>query len=672
MIRRGLLVVLVGFFIALLIMPACKKEEVAPTEAPREYLLEQVGKTAIVRLYADGFEQLDVNDQILAYYLYQAAIAGRDICYDQNHRHALEIRDILEGIVTHPEGIDPTVLKGISDYTKLFWANTCQYDVRTMVKFVPEVSYEDFLNAATIAQVNGADFYLKERETLEDKLARLRRSIFDADYEPMVTNKNPPPGQDIITGSANNLYEGVTEAELKAYKEKYPLNSKVVKIDRRIVEQVYRAGTNGIKPGLYAEPLREVISNLEKAIPYAGPRQQETLQHLVSYFKSGDPEDFRKYNIAWVGNDPVVDTINGFIEVYKDARGVKGEYEALVSFVDQKTTKMMKDLAAQAQYFEDRQPWDEKYKKKEIQIPVANAISVLIAVGGVGPISPAGINLPNAQDIRETYGSKNFLLSNAVEVRRKAVAGRVLDEFALTEEEKELSRQYGAAASDVLIALHEIIGHGSGKVSEKLTADPSEYLKEYYSTMEEARADVVALYHIWDPKLVEIGALPSSKCAEASYHSFARGDLLMLRRIKTGDRLEEDHMRGEHMIVNYLKDKVGAIEEITRDGKVYLVVKDMQMMREGVGELLAELMRIKAEGDYEAIKELVNTYGIKINTEWRDQVIQRTEAINYPSQAALIMPRLTPVLNENGEIVDITISYTEDFTTQNLEYSGKK
>ena len=672
MIRKGLLVVLIGFLAALLIVPACKKKEEAPPVAPKEYLLEQVGKTAIVRLYAEGFEQLDVKDKILAYYLYQAAIAGRDICYDQNYRHALEIRDMLEEILTHSEGIDLAVLKGITDYTKLLWANTCQYDVRTMTKFIPEVSYEDLLNAAAIAFANGADFHLKEGETLEDKLARLRRSIFDPGYEPMVTNKNPPSGEDIITGSANNFYEGVTEAELRTYKEKYPLNSKVVKVDNRIVEQIYRAGTNGIKPGLYAEQLRQVISYLEKAIPYAGPRQQETLQHLIRYFKTGDPEDFRKYNIAWVGDDPVVDTINGFIEVYKDARGVKGEYEALVSFVDQKTTKMMRDIAAQAQYFEDRQPWNDQYKKTGFQIPVANAISVLIAVGGAGPICPAGINLPNAQDIRETYGSKNFLLSNVIASRRKAVAGRVVDEFALTEEEKELSRQYGAVASDVIIALHEIIGHGSGKVSEKLTADPSEYLKEYYSTMEEARADAVALYHIWDPKLVEIGVLPSNKCAEAAYHSFARGDLLMLRRIKTGDQLEEDHMRGEHMIVNYLKEQVGAIETVTRNGKVYLVVKDMKLMQEGVGELLAELMRIKAEGDYEAIKKLVNTYGIKINTAWRDQVIQRAEAINYPSYTALVMPKLTPVLDESGVIVDIKIIHTDDFTTQNLEYSGKQ
>jgi len=672
MIRKGLLAVLMVFLITLLIVPACKKKEVAPTEAPKEYLLEQVGKTAIVRLYAEGFEELDVKEKISAYYLYRAALAGRAIAYDQNHRHALEIRNLLEEIITHSEGIDAAVLKGITDYTKLLWANTCQYNVRTMTKFVPEVSYDDLLNAATIAIRNGADIRLKEEETLKDKLARLRRSIFDPDYEPLVTNKNPPPGEDIITGSANNFYEGVTEAELRTLKEEYPLNSKVAKVDNRIVEQVYRTGTDGIKPGLYAEQLSQVISHLEKAIPYAGPQQQESLRHLIGYFKTGDPEDFRQYNIAWVVNDPVVDTINGFIEVYKDARGVKGEYEALVSFVDQKTTKMMKDIAAEAQYFEDRQPWDDKYKKKGFRIPVANAISVLIAVGGAGPICPAGINLPNAQDIRETYGSKNFLLTNVLAAGRKAVAGKVLDEFALTEEEKELSRQYGAVASDVHIALHEIIGHASGKVSEELTADPSEYLKEYFSTMEEARADAVALYHIWDPKLVEIGVLPSPKSAEAAYHSFARGDLLALRRIKTGDQLEEDHMRAEHLIVNYLKDKVGAIEALTRNGKVHLVVKDMNRMREGVGELLAELMRIKAEGDYEAIKELVNTYGIKINTEWRDQVIQRAEAINYPSYTAYVMPKLTPVLDESGVITDIEISHTDDFTTQNLEYSGKK
>ncbi|MCD6452564.1 MAG: peptidase M49 [Acidobacteria bacterium] len=640
-------------------------------EKGRVYFLEQVGNTQFVRIYADGFEELPLKEKLLAYYLYKAAIAGRDITYDQNHRYALEIRNILEEIITHSKGIDEKVLAKITDYTKLFWANNSNYNERTKRKFIPEVSFEEFVSAAKKAFANGADFGVKDEENLVAKLHHLKRAIFDPDYEPLVTNKSPAPPDDIITGSANNYYYNVTLKEVEAFPEKYPLNSRLAKIDGKIVEEVYRAGGDGIPPGRYARELKNVIKYLEKALPYAEGKQKETLKHLIRYFKTGDPADFRRYNISWVSDNPPVDTINGFIEVYKDARGIKGEYEALVYFVDKKRTKLMRDLATIAQYLEDRAPWKPEYKKKWGNVPVANSIAVLIGVGGAGPMSPIGINLPNAQDIREKYGSKSVLLGNIMTAANQAVGAKLTKEFALTKEEQERASRYGEIAGSVHVALHEVVGHGSGKVSPKLTKDPSEYLREYYSTMEEARADLVGLYHIWDDKLIEMGIIPNKEAAKAAYDSYVRGDLTMLRRIKSGDRIEDDHMRAHHLIVNYLKDKTKAVDVIKKDGKTYFKVNDYKKMRKGVAELLAEIMRIKAEGDYQAIKKLVNTYGIKIDTKLRDEVVARCKAINYPSYTAFVMPRLSLVRNKEGKVVDVIAHYDEDFATQMLRFSGK-
>ena len=668
MLRRisGLLLVVL---LVVSVFLSCQKKELE--QQPRAYFLEQVGKTQIVRLYADGFQELPLKQKLLAYYLCQASIAGRDIDFDQNHRLGLEIRNLLEEILLHSEGIPAELLKKIAVYTKLFWANNSNYNLETGVKFTPQFSLEELTKAASIAWENGAAFGVKDEGELKEKLKKLEKQIFDAQFESFLTNKAPAQGEDIITGSANNLYYNVNLAEVEMLEEKNQLNSRVAKIDGKIVEQVYRAGTDDVPPGLYAKELKEVIANLEEAIPYAEPPQQETLRRLIHYFKTGDLDDFRKYNISWVSDDPMVDTINGFIEVYLDARGLKAEYEGFVYFVDQKTTKMMKDIAKEAQYFEDHQPWDDKYKKKNIKVPVSNTISVLMAIGGGGPISPIGINLPNEQAIREQYGSKNVLLTNVIKARREAAGVRAIEEFALTPEEVELSKNYGALASDVVIALHEIAGHGSGKMSPDLADEPSTYLKEYYSTLEEARADLAGLYHIWDNKLIEIGVIPSLKAAEAAYHGYARNDLLMLRRIKEGDKVEQDHMKGRHMIATYLREVTKAIDTIEKDGKVYLKVVDMKKMKDGIAELLSKIMRIKAEGDYQGAKKLVDTYGLKINTDWRDQIVRRCEEINYPDNASLVMPRLSLVKDDTGKIVDVAIHYDEDFQTQMLRFSKK-
>ncbi len=635
----------------------------------RKYLLEKVGKVAVVQLYADGFEDLSLNEKMLAYYLFQAALAGRDITYDQNHRHGLKVRNLLEEIVTHPQGIDKKLLEKITSYLKLFWAFNGNYGTNNR-KFVPEFDFEDLLSASKVALSNGADLGVKHEEVLEEELRELKRTIFDPDFEPLLADKSPEEGEDVITASGNNYYEGVTLKDLEAFEERYALNSKVVKKGGEITEQVYRAGSDSIPAGLYAEQLKRVIDNLEKALAYAGEGQRQALKNLIRYFKTGDPEDFDKYNISWVKDNPTVETINGFIETYSDARGAKGEYEGVVSFVDREANQVMQDMAAFAQYFEDKAPWGEKYKKKVVNPPVANAVNLLAGIGGAGPISWLGVNLPNAQHIREVYGSKNLILTNVSSIRRKVEAGKTAREFALTEDEIRLDRTYGDKADLLHTAIHEILGHASGKVSEKLTADPSDYLREYYSTLEEAKADLMALWHIFDEKLMRIAKI-DTKCGEALYRDYARADLLRLRAVKEGDRLEKDHARGRHMIVSYLRDNTGAIETVERDEKVYLVVRDVNQMRKGVGEILSLIMRIKAEGDYQEAKKLVEKYGVKINPEWRDQVIKRAEAIDLADHYALVMPSLSLVKGKDGNITDVEISYPQDFMKQQLEYSGK-
>jgi dipeptidyl-peptidase-3 len=638
-------------------------------ESGKKYLLERVGKVAIAQLYADGFEELNLQEKILAYYLYQAAVAGRDITYDQNHRHGLVIRNLLEEIVTHPKGISHAILDKITDYLKLFWVFNGNYGTNSR-KFIPEFDSENLLSASRIALSNGAQFGITTESELEELLKRLNRTIFDPDFEPLLADKSPQEGEDVITASGNNFYQGVTLKDLEDFQEKYLLNSKVVKKDGKIVELIYRAGTDQIPPGLYSNKLSQVIGYLKQALPFTQQGQRGVLEHLIRYFHSGEAEDFDKYNIDWVRDNPIVDTINGFIEVYSDARGVKGEYEGIVSFVDQRVNQMMKDISGQAQYFEDRMPWEAKYKKLNATAPLANAVNLLVGVGGNGPISGLGINLPNAQNIRQTYGSKNFVITNVSSIIHQLRADRTTKEFALSDEEIKLDRLWGEKADLVETTLHEILGHGSGKTSENLKKDPADYLQEYYSTIEEARADMAALWHVFDGKLMDSADI-DQRCGEALYRSYVRADLIRLRTVKEGDRLEMDHARARHMIISYLRERTKTIDVVERDGKVYLNMNDVKKMRKGVGELLSLVMRIKAEGDYQEAKKLVERYGIKINTRWRDQVLHRAEAIDLPDHYAFVMPELELVNDKSGKIADVKVTYPQDFTKQQLRYAGK-
>jgi dipeptidyl-peptidase-3 len=638
-----------------------------PDPADRKYLLERVDDASVVQLYADGFSALPLKQKTLIWHLYQAAIAGRDIFIDQKHRHALEMRGILEAVVAYPKGVDAATLTEIQRYTKLFWLNNGPYNNLTARKFVLTCTPDALAAAVRTAAANGATILTPRGEAIDAVLARLQPMFFDPAFEPIVTNKTPGAGKDILLSSANNLYSGVSMADLNGFTEKYGLNSRLVKQGGTLVEEVYRVD------GRYGKYIADVVKHLEAAKPFAEPPMVKALDALIAFYRSGETRDRETYDIAWVQDkDSPVDTINGFIEVYLDPRGVKGAWEGLVFYVNPEKTARIRTLAANAQWFEDRMPWDPKYRKPNVQGIVANAIDVVVETGDSGPVTPIGINLPNDQAIREKYGSKSVALSNVTDASNRATPPAMRSEFAWTPDEAERAAKFAELAGSLTTDMHEVIGHASGRQAEG-KANPQALIKEEFSALEEGRADLIGLYFIADPKLVELGIIPAADhdaVVRAEYEAYTRNALVQLRRIREGTQIEEDHMRNRQMIVRWLMANTKAIEERTRDGSTYLVMVDAPAFREGVGRLLAEVQRIKSEGDYAAAKKLFDAYGVHFDAALRDQVVRRVEKLNLPSYSGFVMPKLTPVTGGDGSITDVTISYPMDLTTQMLEYSG--
>ena len=434
---------------------------------------------------------------------------------------------------------------------------------------------------------------------------------------------------------------------------------------------MYRAGTpdGKVAPGLYAAYLKKAIEFLEKARAVAEPAQAQVIAGLIRFYQTGDPKDWLLFGADWVRNDDPVDFANGFIEVYRDARGAKGSSQSFITITDKPVTDAMTKLAQNAGYFEQKAPWDAKYKKEAFQPPVVKAVEVLIETGDFH-VTTIGVNLPNENEIREEFGSKNFLLLGSSHALARASAGAVAGEFAASPEEAQRVVRFGENAEDLLTAMHEVIGHGSGKLTDRLKAGAQPFLKEYFSTLEEARADLMGLFNIWDPKLKELGLVSDQESvARAMYDSAARVSLTQLRRIPKGDTIEEDHQRGRALIANFVKDKTGAIEQFDRNGKTYVRVTDYQKMREGVGMLLAELMRIKAEGDYDAIKALIDKYGVHFDPKLRDQVVARYRQLNLPTYWAGINPELTAQLDANGNVSSVRLTYPRDAVRQYLSYA---
>ncbi len=652
----------------------------APSTAKESSLVARVGDTGFVKVTADSFESLTPKQQALAYWLAQASIAIDPIIYDQLSAYGLREKRLLEQIVAHPEGIDPQSYGRIRDFAELFWANRGNHNDETSQKFLPGFTYEELKQAAATAQRHGAFLTpsgdllpITTTAQLEKELADLHAPLFNPNFQPMDTAKSPQGGLDILQASSNTFYEGVSLDDLQNFHEEHPLNSRVVKSGRGFLrEVVYRAGTpdRTVPPGLYSTYLRKANEYLAKAQALADPQQAKVIGDLIRYYQTGDFKDWLQFDADWVRNDATVDFVNGFIEVYHDARGAKGSSQSFVSVTNKTLSDKMTSLAANAGYFEKKAPWDDKYKKTHFTPPVVKAIETLIETGDFS-VSTVGDNLPNENEIHEKYGTKNFLFTSSTRAFNEATGNAMIEEFDSSPEEIARGEKYGDEAEELMTALHEVIGHGSGKLSDRLKNGSEPELKEYYSTLEEGRADLMALWNAWDPKLKELGLVDDQEeVARAMYDQAAHMALTQLRRMPKGDTIEEDHARDRQLIARYIMDKTGGIEQFERDGKTYIRVRDYEKMRQGVGMLLAELMRIKAEGDYDAIKFLVDKYAVHFDPAVRDEVVARYKKLNLPTDWAGINSVLAAQFDSRGEIETVEIRYPTDPASQYLRYGA--
>jgi dipeptidyl-peptidase-3 len=663
--------------VATIVAPALAQNEKPSAKSP---LIARAGDTGFIVVKANSFQSLSPKQQSLAYWLTQASIAIDPIIYDQLSARGLREKRLLEEIVAHPSGIDPHSLAQITEFTELFWANRGNHNLQTSRKFLPAFTAEELKAAALTAQKNGAfksryaDLPAIAANTqLEKELSELRASLFDSNFEPMITAKSPKPGMDIVQASSNTFYPGLSLADLKNFHGEHPLNSRVVRgANGSLHEEVYRAGApdHSVPPGLYATFLKKANDCFQKARAFADPQQAQVIADLIHYYQTGDPNDWLKFDADWVQDNATVDFSNGFVEIYRDARGAKGSSQSFVTITDQPVTDTMLKLANNANYFEQKAPWDAKYKKTSFKPPVVKAVETLIETGDF-EVNTIGDNLPNENQIHEKYGTKNFIFTGSSRTLDAASGDAILNEFASSPEEMARDKKYGDQADEMMTALHEVIGHGSGKLSSRLTHGAEPELKEYFSTLEEGRADLMALWNVWDPKLKELGLLTDQdEVGKAMYDSAARAALTQLRRIPVGDTLEEDHDRDRALIAHYVMDKTGGIEQFQRDGKTYIRVKDYAKMRKGVGMLLAELMRIKAEGDYAAIKALVDKYGSRFDPALRDQVRARFEKLGLPSYWAGMNSSLVAHFSKTGAIEKVEISYPHDPASQYLNYAA--
>lgn len=638
----------------------------------RRYLLDRVDETAIVQLWADGFEELSLDDKLLAYHLSQAAVAGRDIFLDQRFEYTLALRYVLESLYLVRYELSDDLRRELERYCKLFWVHSGIHDNLTTRKRLLRMSWEQFEIACGAASAAGHELGAVQISPLRDLRQAYSIMTDPATYQ-SVTVKTTEGGVDPVAASCNNLYVNVTSADLEGFEEENGLNSRLVKVGDRLVEEVYRAGDGKrFPPGRYATQIGAVNEHLRRALAHAPPPTRAALQKLIRYNETGRLSDWREFNIAWVqDNDSVIDFILGFVEVYLDARGMKGAWEAVISFRDEQKTEAIAELAEEAQWFEDRMPWDERFKKPDVKGISARAISVVMETGDSGPITPIGINLPNEADIRQEYGSKSVNLANVVATYDIVRAAGSLDEFAFTPEEADRARRYGAAMDNQHTDLHEVVGHASGRVMPEIS-NPAQRLGLFYSTLEEARADLVGLYWIADQKMKDMGLVPNDDAVLAKYEAYARNALVQLRRVPLGERVEQDHMRNRQLVVLWLIDNDGGVRVEQRDGKTYYVVDSAEQFRSKCGELLAEIMRIKAEGDFPAGKALVEQYGTRIDRALHEEVLQRIERLDLPSVYGFVQPELRLVKNSSGVVTDVVTYHCQDLADQMLRWSGRR
>lgn len=624
---------------------------------------------------ATGIESLTVKQKELVYYLSQAALSGREIIYAQNYKHNIQIKRTLEEIYQKYIGDKNTAdWKAFEVYLKRIWFSNGIHHHYAEKKFLPTFSQAYF--ADLVANTKDAVWPTVEGETPEQMIAKLTPVIFDptVDAKKVVKDK----GVDKVALSANNYYAGVTEAEAIAHYKamavegdttpvEYGLNSRLVKKDGKLVDLTYKSG------GLYGEAMDKMIFWLEKAKGVAeNEAQAEHLSMLIEYFKTGDLKQWDNTNIKWVAStDGDIDFILGFIEVYGDAIGYKGSFEGIIQVNDLEASKRMKVLSENAQWFEDNSPIMAEHKKANVVGVSYRVINAAMEAGDAAPSTPIGVNLPNSNWIRSTHGSKSISLGNIVAGYDAASGGSTVGEFYLGEDVQARIKEHGKLSGKMHTAMHEVIGHASGKINKDI-GTPKETLKNYSNTLEEARADLVALYYIYDQKLVDLGLMPTLDVGKAEYDNYiANGMMLQLRRLDLGENIEEDHMRNRQLNASWayekgLKDNV--IEKKVVDGKTYFVVNDYAKLKVIFGELLKEIQRIKSEGDYAAAEALVEGYGVKVDKALHKEVLARFESLNLAPYSGFVQPKLTPVFDDKGNFLDLKVS-GEGYVEQMLRFA---
>ena len=638
------------------------------------YNVEKFYDLEILRYDVPDFDQLTLQQKKLVYFLSEAALQGRDILFDQNCRYNLCIRRMLESLyLNYPDKQDPQYLL-MEKYLKRVWFSNGIHHHYNEDKFLPEFNREWLLDAMQYMPLADIDRIFGDR--LEERMNEVLEVMFNP--EVMKKKTNQAAGVDLLLTSANNYYEGLTQAEAEAWYNAHKdtsdeplwigLNAKLVKRDGKIEEQTYKVG------GLYAEALEKVVFWLEKAKEVAENEQQKkVIEELITYNQTGDLAAFNRYAIAWVQDiDSRVDFVNGFTEVYGDPLGITGAWEAMVNFKNIEATHRTEILAQNAQWFEDNSPTDKDFKKETVKGVTAKVINAAILGGDCYPSTPIGINLPNANWIRKEYGSKSVTIQNITDAYDKAAQGNGFnEEFMLSDEEVTRNREYGALTDNCHTDLHECLGHGSGKLLPGVTKDD---LKEHGSTIEEARADLFGLYYIADPKLVELGIMPNQDAYKAEYYrQMMNGAMTQLVRIELGKDLEEAHMRNRQLIANWVLDHVNAdkpeVEIICRDGKHYMRVNDYEGLRRLYGELLAIIQRVTSTGDYALAKELVEQYAVKINPDLHKEMLERYEQLHLAPYKGFLNPVYEPVCNKQGDIIDVKIRFNEGYAEQHLRYS---
>ncbi len=628
---------------------------------------EQFSDLKVLRYQIPGFDKLTLNQKKFVYYLTEAGLYGRDIMYDQNYRHNLKIRRALENIYLNYNGNkNDNQWRSFEIYLKRIWFSNGIHHHYSNDKFDPDFSEE----------------YLKN--LMDETNTELNNEVFDLIFNDVDSKKvNRDKSKGIIIGSSVNFYDpDITEEEVESFYKniKVPdpnkpislgLNSKLIREDGVLKEKVWKKG------GMYSESIEKIIENLEIAKKYAeNKKQADALGLLIKYYETGDLKIWDDYNVAWVETtEGDVDYINGFIEVYNDPKGYRGSYESVVQIKDFEMSKKMSAISSEAQWFEDNSTIMDAHKKKNVVGISYNTVNVAGEAGDASPSTPIGINLPNANWIRANHGSKSISLGNILYAYGNAGSSGRLEEFAYSKEEIELEKKYGKDADNLHTALHEVIGHASGQIVEGV-GTPKETLKNYASSLEEARADLVGLYFIVDKKMEELGISPSSKdMGRTSYDGYIRNGLMtQLIRIKLGDDVEQAHMRNRQTVSKWVYEKGlsdNVIEKIVENDKTYFVINDYEKLRELFGELLREIQRIKSEGDYEAGKNLIENYGVKIDQELHKEILNRNEKFTSAPYSGFINPVLTPELDDKGEIIDIKVKQPESFAVQMIEYAGR-